>query len=242
MRGDAGPQGKGAPANAEALWPQAVVFDLDGTVADSFAAIHAALAASLAEAGLAQRDLDWVRSHVGRGAEVLVREAVGEAGDDLAVERVYRRYQERYREIYLDATPPLDGAGEVLEFVAGKTAGRLAVVSNKPAALCRPWLRHWGLDGFVAEVSGPDVTGALKPDPAAVNPVLERLGVAAAEALLVGDMEVDALAGEAVGMPVVIVSAAADRCPWRHRPGIAKVLTKLRLLPGWLIKNGRGWG
>ena len=53
---------------AELLRPAALLFDLDGTLADSFAGIRHALNAALRESGLPEFDLAWVRTHVGRGA------------------------------------------------------------------------------------------------------------------------------------------------------------------------------
>lgn len=229
------------PAVAE-LWPRAVLFDLDGTIADSFSAIQLALSAALAEYGMPARDLGWVRVHVGRGAKVLVRDAVAEPCSGDVVEAVAARYDQNYRTISLDRTPPMPGAREALEFVATRSSERVAIVSNKPASLCRAWLEYWDLARFVAEVSGPDTSGALKPATSAVLPTLQRLGVSAAEAIMVGDMEIDAQAGGAVGMPVLIVARGqGDRASACGLP-VAGLLSDLRELSGWLVENGRGWG
>lgn len=221
----------------EERWPRAVLFDLDGTLADSFPIIQQALAAALSGEGLPPRSLAWVRQHVGRGAEALIRDAVGERADGACVERVRRRYMEAYNHIPLAETPPAPGAAEALAFVWARTEGGVAVVSNKVASWSSRWLAHWGLAGFVAVVSGPDVSGALKPDPAAVTGVLAALGVDAASALLVGDMGVDAATGAAAGSPVVLVGEGKGADP----PGVVGRLESLHDLPLWLVHNGRGW-
>lgn len=238
-RGGAG--AAGATERSE-MWPRAVIFDLDGTIADSFAAIQEALSAALAEFGMPARGLDWVRTHVGRGASLLMREAAAEPCSNELGEAILGRYHELYSRIYLERTPPIDGAREVLEFSSARSGMRVAIVSNKPASLCRPWLEYWGLAGLVAEVSGPDTSGALKPDPAAVRPTLDRLAVAAPQALMVGDMEIDALTAEAVGMPVVIVGGYPAARGWPLRVPLAGRLPELRGLSRWLVENGRGWG
>jgi phosphoglycolate phosphatase len=115
------------------------------------------------------------------------------------------------------------------------------VVSNKLERLSRAWLRHWDMDALVAVVIGPDSAGVHKPDPRSVLPALARLGVAPGDALLVGDMEVDALTGQEAGIPVVgvhnpYVPAAAMRAA-----GALEVLEAVRDLPRWLVGNGRGW-
>ncbi len=223
------------------LWPAAVLFDLDGTLADSFVGIHGALAQALAEFGLPPRDLEWVRRHVGRGARPLVEDAVGR-GDDALVVRVGERFGALYRATYLDATPVRAGAKELLDLVHGNTSGRVAVVSNKAAGLCQRWLEHVGLAGWVRLVAGPDTFGASKPDPAAVLPVLQALGVPAAQALLVGDMPIDAVTAANVGMDAVLVSGgAADEEDLLGAKPLA-VLPGLPELAGWLVEHGRGWG
>ena len=224
-----------------ARWPTAVVFDLDGTLADSFVAIDAALNRALVERGLPERDLEWTRRHVGRGAVELVRAAVAPADESVmpVVGAVFARH---YEVIYLERTPPLPGAAEVLAHVAAGTGGRVAVVSNKYARLCRGWLEHWGLAVHVAVVSGPDTAGVRKPDAAALLPVLAALGTAPDEALLVGDMDVDAETGRNAGVAVVLLAGGATPPGALRDAGALAVLSGLRELPGWLAANGRGWG
>ncbi len=231
--------GARAPGGAGNRWPQAVLFDLDGTLADSFPAIEQALAVALASEGLPPRPLAWVRRHVGRGAAALVQAAVGGVMDEERLEQLRQRYLAAYAAIGAGAAPPMEGARDALEFAAAGTGGRVAVVSNKLASASRIWLAHWDLERFIAVVSGPDVCGALKPDAAAVDGVLDALGVAASEALLVGDMDVDAATGTAVGMPVVLVGASVPAPP---QPGsVLATLESVAHLPSWLVHNGVGW-
>ena len=227
---------------SETLRPAAVLFDLDGTLADSFAAIRTALNASLAEHALPQYDLPWVKSHVGRGAEALVRDAVGSAALDDLRRSVGTRFGIIYREIYLDQTPPVPGVEGVLAFVAARVGRNVAVVSNKYEELCRGWLKHLGLARHIAVVVGPDTYGARKPDPAVIAPVLQGFGVAAADALMVGDMEVDAATAAGVGVPLVGVQGDTEKARALLAAGAVAVLGALEELPGWLAANGSGWG
>jgi len=225
----------------EPRWPRAVLFDLDGTLADSFDAIARALNRALREQGLAEHSLDWVHRHVGRGAAALIRDAVGpEATHDLAL-AVGRDYAAAYGRSFLAQTPPLPGAREVLAHVHQRSGGKVTVVSNKAAGLCRRWLEHWELAGLVAHVSGPDASGARKPDPRALAPALGALGVQPGESLLVGDMEVDAAAGRNAGIPVVAIRSATTPAATMRAAGALAVLFELRDLPDWLAGNGRGW-
>jgi phosphoglycolate phosphatase len=228
------------PRDSRDLWPAAVLFDLDGTLADSFAAIAAALNLALSERGLPEHDLEWTRGHVGRGAVELVRAAVAPAGEE-AMRAVGASFARHYEAIYREQTPPLPGVAEVLALAAGRTGGRVGVVSNKYARLCRGWLEHWGLAAHVAVVAGPDTTGARKPDAGAVEPALAALGVAPADALLVGDMDIDAETGRNAGIAVVLVAGGATPMEALRVAGALAVLGGLRELPGWLAANGRGW-
>jgi len=221
--------------------PAAVVFDLDGTLADSFAAIREALNAALREHGLPERDLPWVRTHVGRGAVELLRDAVGADRDEGFRRAVGARFGAVYREIYLEQTPPMPGAGEVLEVVAARTLGKVAVVSNKYEELCRGWLAHWGLAPHVAVVVGPDTYGVRKPDPATVLPALERFGVRPGDALMIGDMEIDVSTANAAGIPAVAVHADSSSAERLLAAGAVAALDTLRELPTWLARHGTGW-
>jgi phosphoglycolate phosphatase len=227
--------------NGNLLKPNALLFDLDGTLADSFDGIRHALNAALRERGLPECDLAWVRAHVGRGAPALVRDAVGGQADEALLRAVGARFGVHYRACYLGLTPALPGARQVLEYVAERTGGKVAVVSNKYEELSRAWLRHVGLEAHVAVVVGPDTYGVRKPDPGALLPVLRGFGVAAGDALVVGDMDVDVAAGLGVGAPVLGVQADPAAAQGLLSAGAVAVLPALGALPGWLEDNGTGW-
>jgi len=241
----AGGQGPAVPGLG-ATWPRAVLFDLDGTLADSFAAIAAALDAALAAHGLKPRGLAWTQRHVGRGAVALVADAIGAGADEGTARRVERWFGRRYQATFLKATPPIEGALEVVRVMATRTGGRVGVVSNKRVRLTRSWLRHWGFARFVATVVGPETSGVRKPDPTALAPALKSLGVGPGEALLVGDMDVDVATGRAAGVPVVAVQGVTSTAPELARAGAVTVLAGIRELPAWLNArsqpSGHGYG
>jgi phosphoglycolate phosphatase len=226
---------------ARKVVPAAVLFDLDGTLADSFEGIRYALNAALREEGLPEHDLAWVRAHVGRGAAALVHDAVGDGAGEAVAHRVGARFAQHYRATYLDLTPALPDAGAVLAFVWERTGGKVAVVSNKNEDLTRAWLRHVGLARYVAAVVGPETYGVRKPDPAAVLPVLRAFDIEPSDALLVGDMEVDVATARAVGSPIVAVHADPRAREALLAAGAAAALPAVGGLPAWLEENGSGW-
>jgi phosphoglycolate phosphatase len=160
---------------------------------------------------------------------------------EVVMREVGAAFARHYEAVYRDHTPPLPRAAEVLAFAAARTGGRVAIVSNKHARFSRGWLEHWGLGRHVAVVTGPDTAGARKPDPGALLPALEALGVAAADALLVGDMEVDAATGRNAGVAVVLVRGGATPAVPLETLGALAVVDSIAALPAWLAAHGRGW-
>jgi len=223
----------------QAAWPAAVLFDLDGTLADSFAAIAAALDHVLVSHGFAARGEAWTRRHVGRGSAALVRDALGEGAAEATASGVGAAFYARYRDTFVAATPPLPGALAVVRGVHALTGGRVGVVSNKAAELCNLWLAHHRFAPWIAAVSGPDSSGVRKPGAGAVEPVLRALGVVAAEALLVGDMTVDVETGLGLGMPVAVVHGQTSTRLELESAGATAVLDDLRGLPAWLEAERR---
>lgn len=208
--------------------PELLIFDLDGTLVDSFPGIHRALGLALAELGRPPRDLEWVRRHVGRG----VRALMVDAADGLDPDELLERFRGHYDAVVLAQTPPYPGVGDMLAALA--PGHLLAIASNKPHCWVTGLVEHLGWGSLFAAVADPETAGVHKPDPAMVLAVLHRLGVAPDGALLVGDMPVDAETGGNAGVPVVgVTSGVADEATLLEAGCIA-VLSSAASLPAWL--------
>ncbi len=209
-----------------------IIFDLDGTLIDSYAAITASLNHVRAHYDLAPLDADFVRLRVGRGLESLVAEFVG----DERVERGVKLFRERYSELYLEITQPLGGARVSLKQVHD-SGYRLAVASNKPARFSKPILDHLSIGAFVSCVAGPDTVGATKPDPRMLRHCMSRLELIPAETLYVGDMLLDVESADRAAVEVALVcggSATREELQSANRP----VLDSIAELPDWLNTQG----
>ena len=198
-------------------WPQAVLFDLDGTLVDSAPDIHAALNETLASYGEPPFTLEAVTRMVGRGVPVLIErawEGLGKSIDPAERNRVVARFLAIYEPRATELTTLTAGASEATRALvdAGTPIG---VVTNKPEAATREILSHFGLSELMQVVVGGDAGPAKKPEPGLLLLACERLGFAADQVVFVGDSENDVAAAKAAGMAVVVLrggytSIAAD--------------------------------
>ena len=167
-----------------------IVFDLDGTLVDSRRDITDAANALLDECGAAPLPEAHIGRLVGDGAATLVARAFTDSGVTRppdALERFVALYDQRL----LNHTRPYPGMADVLDMLGLRA--KLAVLTNKPIAATRRILAGLDLARHFAEdaVIGGDGPFPRKPDPAGLKHLIDRAGVAAESALLVGDSVID---------------------------------------------------
>ncbi len=184
----------------------ALVFDLDGTLIDSAPDIAAALNALLAELALPPLPVTDVKRMIGDGIAVLVERAVAANGSKVDFsEDLVGRFRGHYYARLTEETRPFPGVAETLERL--QAAGwRMAVCTNKLAAPAQRILKALGLDGYFGALAGGDSYATKKPAAEPLLGVLESLGAARSEALMVGDSPADVKAARNAGLPVVAVS------------------------------------
>ncbi|MCS7022946.1 MAG: HAD-IA family hydrolase [Gemmataceae bacterium] len=185
---------------------RAVLFDFDGTLADSFAAITASTNHVRAAYGLPPLSEAEVRRHVGWGLNHLLQRLVPGA----ALEDAVARYRAHHDAILLEQTYWLPGVVNTLAELA-RRGYRLGVCSNKRAEFTRRLVQSLGLGKAIGCILGPeDVAGRTKPDPAMLLEGLRRLEVSPAQAVYVGDMSIDVQTGHAAGVPVWIIRGGPE--------------------------------
>jgi phosphoglycolate phosphatase len=186
----------------------AVVFDLDGTLADTAADIREALVSALAREGLPPIDVASVRLMIGGGPKVLVERALHRLGVPARDDLVDRLAQAFHAESRLRGNPGsrmFEGAESALRQLH-RSGVRIGLCSNKPHDLCQQLVRDLGVDAYIDEVLGSSDDRPKKPDPALLLAVIKRLGVPPGETLYVGDSATDVAAARAAGVPVILVS------------------------------------
>jgi len=206
-----------------------IVFDLDGTLADSYAAIAASVNAARRAFDLSPLPEKEIRSRVGRGLEALMADVLGpdRAGAGVAV------FRERYAAVWPQGTSALPGALETVRELK-RRGYRLAVASNKLARFGRPILEQLGMARYLDAVEGPDTAGAPKPEPTMLERCLAAMRTRREETLYVGDMVLDAETASRAGVRVVLVPGGSSEREDLRRTGspvLAGLEELLELLP-----------
>jgi phosphoglycolate phosphatase len=193
-----------------------VIFDLDGTLVDSVADIHAAIARLLAEEGLPPLDRATVQSFVGNGLPKLVERVMGATGLPMARHGdLTTRALQIYNAAPAALTRPYPGVPAAL--AALRDAGHpMGICTNKPQAPAEKVLQGLGLAPFFAAVVGGDRLPVVKPDPAPLWLCADAVGSRCI--LFVGDSEVDSATARAAGVPFLLFTEGYRKGPVETLP------------------------
>lgn len=164
-----------------------LIFDLDGTLADTRADLTAAVNHALKELALPPLSMDQVCRYVGDGLQTLLSRALGLHHGDL-VEDAVRLFRDYYGLHLLDRTRLYSGVRETLDHFRGK---RKAIVTNKPLAFSERILAGLEIESHFEVVLGGDSTVQRKPHPEPALKVLTLTGVDPRLAAMVGDSPAD---------------------------------------------------
>jgi phosphoglycolate phosphatase len=189
-----------------ALRYRAVLFDLDGTLVDSYAALADAVNFARRREGLPDLAAHRIKGLVGDGIERLLQRAF-ECED--VPEGVKETFESRYDEICCSQSKILDDVETTLDELT--TLGvAMAVCTNKPTSFSKKILDFLNLSTHFRAIVGPDLAGARKPDAQHVLRTLEEAGCSSDDALFVGDMPIDVAAARASGIDVAVVATGSS--------------------------------
>jgi phosphoglycolate phosphatase len=187
------------------MTPRGFIFDLDGTLVDSYTPIAESLNYALNRFGIEAIPEARVRRMVGHGLEELIRETAGEKN----LREGVRLFRENYRNVYLEKTSLLPGVGKTLEALHRRGAA-MAVATNKPAFFSEKILEHLGLSGYMEIVLGPEKVEHPKPHPEMIERILARFRLGGDAVLYVGDMVIDIETARRAGLAVCVVPGGSS--------------------------------
>ena len=185
-----------------------VIFDLDGTLADTSADLIAAANACFRDLGhgdLLDPEADQLTAfHGGRAMLRLGFSRLG-ATDEAEVDAQYPVLLAAYEQGIDRHTRLYPGVVDAVEALLA--AGfRTGICTNKPAGLAELLMDRLGVRGLFGSLVGADTLPVRKPDPAPYLLSVERAGGAVARSMLVGDTETDSRTAAAAGVPVALVT------------------------------------
>lgn len=182
-----------------------IVFDLDGTLADTSADLLAAANACFPGGAVLGPGDALTAFHGGRAMLRLGYERLGRAWSEADVDADYPVLLDAYRQAIAVHTTLYPGAMDAVE--ALKREGyAVSICTNKPAALAEELLRRLGIREAFGAMIGADTLATRKPDAAPYVAAVERAGGVVGRSMLVGDTETDRKTGLAVGVPVALVT------------------------------------
>ena len=184
-----------------------LVFDLDGTLAETAGDLIGALNVVLAADGIEPVPVSAARSLLGAGGRALIQRGYARAGRDLSTEKLdalFVDFLAHYNAHIADNSWLFPGVENCLD--ACEAAGwRLAVCTNKLEYSSKLLLGKLGVAERFAFICGQDTFGVAKPDPRPLVETIRKSGGATRGAIMVGDSVTDIKTARAADVPVIAV-------------------------------------
>ncbi|MBI4725048.1 MAG: HAD-IA family hydrolase [Rhodomicrobium sp.] len=209
-----------------------VIFDLDGTVADTAGDLIEAANAALIAEGFAPAPAEAIKKGVGYGAKAMLQSALTALGQDAGAEQMQRltsRLVAHYEENIAVKTrlfPGFEDAAHRLRLSGAK----LALCTNKREQLTLKVLSALGIGALFDAVAGGDTFPFHKPDPRHITELVRLAGGELPASIMAGDSEADIAAARAAGIPVIAAAFGYASLP-AEELGADAVMSRFEELP-----------
>ena len=170
---------------------KALIFDLDGTLADTIPAITEAVNMTLEELGFPIHTQDEIRNYIGRGPRHLISEALPKEVrfDEGIVNKALSMYDSAYAKTYMNTDSLYDGMEDAI--ITLSKHYKIAVLSNKQDEYVKNLIKQLLPEGICEIVRGTIAGKPAKPDKSAALEIIDALGVSNYECMLIGDSDID---------------------------------------------------
>lgn len=199
-----------------------IIFDLDGTLVDSREDIANAVNYTLQEVGLKKKSIQEIGSYIGTGVEDLIRKSIDGTANPF-FEKALSLFTEYYKKHSTDNSCLYPGIKEVLEYFKDK---RKIIITNRRYESAINILKALGIYDYFADITGGENFGCLKPSSCPLEKAMHKLNVDREKTIIVGDMDIDILAGKKAGIRTCAVTY-----------GIGRKEDIRRLKPDYIIDN-----
>ncbi len=211
-----------------------VLFDLDGTLADTAPDLVSAMNRLLRERGQPSLPFEQLRPHASHGSIGLIKEGFGLAPEDAGFEALRSRFLTLYEQNLVVATQLFPGMEAVLAQLEQMNIP-WGIVTNKPAWLTDPIMEILGLDRRAACVVSGDTTPQRKPHPQPLHHACQLLDLPPEACIYVGDAERDIIAGKCAGMTTLVaLFGYIHNLETPHQWGATALVSTPQELVNWL--------
>jgi phosphoglycolate phosphatase len=224
------------------LPPPLLVFDLDGTLADTAGDLAAALNVILARQGLSGLPLPQARAMIGGGARALIERGLAANGVEASaaeLDGLLDEFMDYYEAHIAEATVLFPGLPEALDRfeAAGFT---FAVCTNKVERTSQLLLRELGVAGRFRAICGKDTFAVNKPDGEALLQTIAKAGGDRGRSVMIGDSKTDIDTARNASVPIVAVNFGYSWEPVdTYKPD--RVISHYDELWGAVEALGAGW-
>lgn len=185
--------------------PEAVLFDLDGTLADTAPDLGGALNQLLLEQGRAPLGMDQLRPHVSSGARGMIGAGLGITPADPGYLELQQRFLAIYQEALCVGTRLFAGMAEHLDQLEAQGIP-WGIVTNKSQRFAIPLMEGLGLRQRSACIVCGDSAQRAKPHGHPMQLASAVIGIAATDCIYVGDDERDVISGRVAGMTTIVAA------------------------------------
>ena len=189
-----------------------ILFDLDGTLADTAPDLMKAHNHVMKKFGYETRDVDEIRNLAGRGAAVMIgrsiwksaRKEISKINDEKIKKEMTKEFIDFYKKNIVVDSKLIKGVYDFLNW-AKKNNISMGVCTNKQEKLAIDFLKKIKIYDYFEYVAGGNTFDFCKPDPRHITNMIEIMGGSISKTIMIGDSENDADAAKSAGVPMILL-------------------------------------